>query len=152
MRFFETTYPIFLDDLDAIGVLHNSRYLLVFERALGAFWRHVGWKDILDYEANPDSLQVVRENRVEYLRPVMGEEEVRVRASLRKLGRTSLTFGFEMRSMDGDVLFARGTRVMVKIDAGTRRPSPITGAAKEMLRPWLDSDADSPGSLGSLRG
>ncbi len=145
MRFHETTYSIFLDDLDAIGVLHNSRYLLVFERALGAFWRHLGWTNLLDYEANPDGLQVVRENRVEYLRPVRGVEEVRVRTFVERLGQTSITFGFLMLPTDDETPFARGTRVMVKIDPEARTPSPFSNDFRGMIEKWLGSRADDAG-------
>ncbi|MEQ4720536.1 hypothetical protein [Nonomuraea sp. B19D2] len=31
------------DDLDAMGLLHNSRYSLLVERAIGAYWQRLGW-------------------------------------------------------------------------------------------------------------
>ncbi len=145
MRFFETVHGVFLDDLDAIGVLHNSRYLSFFERALGAFWHHLGWRRTTDYWNRPDALQVVRENQVEYLRPVEDVDEVKVRTSIEKLGRTSIVFGFQMLPMDDGLPFARGRRVMVKVDPKARIPSPWTKAFRDLMDPWVHSSA-GPGS------
>lgn len=140
MRCLETVHGIFLDDLDAIGVLHNARYLLMFERALGAFWRHLGWRRMLDYESNPDRLQVVRENRVEYLRPVKAVDEVRIHTWIGKLGRTSMSFRFRMLPTDGDAPFAEGTRVVVKVDLGSRRPAPWSNGLRDLVSPWVIGD------------
>jgi len=37
------TVMIYFDDLDAMGVVHNGRYVILFERALGAYWTRAGW-------------------------------------------------------------------------------------------------------------
>src|SRR5687768_15399103 len=34
---------VYFDDLDAMGLLHNSRYALLVERAIGAYWGRLGW-------------------------------------------------------------------------------------------------------------
>ena len=38
MRFYEAIHGVYFDDLDALQILHNSRYLLLFERTIGSFW------------------------------------------------------------------------------------------------------------------
>ena len=73
----------------------------------------MGWGGELDEEKNPDRYHLVRTNELEYLRPVTGIGEVRVRIWVEKLGRTSLTFGMRVLPMDQDVDHARGTRVLV---------------------------------------
>ena len=94
MRFHEAVHGVYFDDLDAFQILHNARYVLLFERTIGSFWRHLGWGGPLDVQSNPDQFHLVRTNHVEYLRPVDGVGQVRVRVWVEKLGRTSLTFGF----------------------------------------------------------
>ena len=37
------TAMIYFDDLDAMGVVRNGRYVILFERALGAYWTRAGW-------------------------------------------------------------------------------------------------------------
>ena len=84
MRFHEVVHDIYFDDLDAFQVLHNARYLLLFERAIGAFWRHLGFGTLLDAQRDPDQFHLVRSNHVEYKRPVFGAGTVRVRVCTRQ--------------------------------------------------------------------
>ena len=41
MRFYETIHGVYFDDLDGFQILHNARYLLLFERTIGAFWQRL---------------------------------------------------------------------------------------------------------------
>ena len=34
---------VHFEDLDAMGVVHNGRYVLLLERALAAYWTRAGW-------------------------------------------------------------------------------------------------------------
>ena len=124
VRFHETIHGVYFDDLDAFQILHNARYVLLFERTIGSFWRQIGWEGPLDFIQNPDQCHLVRANNVEYLRPVTGVGQVRVRVWVEKLGRTSLVFGLRCMPMDEDVDHARGTRVIVRVDPTTRKPVP----------------------------
>ena len=138
MRFFETIHGVYFDDLDAYQILHNSRYVLMIERTIGEFWERLGFLRHLGPSASPDQWHVVRENHVEYLRPVEGVGRVRVRIWIEKLGRTSLVFGFNVLPLDEDVPFARGTRVLVRVDRESRKPVPWTDDFRERLRAYVD--------------
>ena len=37
------TVMVYFDDLDAMGVVHNGKYVTLFERALAAYWTRAGW-------------------------------------------------------------------------------------------------------------
>jgi acyl-CoA thioester hydrolase len=137
VRFHEQVHGVYFDDLDAFQILHNARYLLLFERTIGSFWGHLGWGGTLDVQKNPDQFHLVRANTVEYLKPVVGVSEVRVRVWVEKLGRTSLTFGFSVLPMDQDTDFATGTRVVVRVDEKTRQPVPWTDSFRKQLEPWV---------------
>ncbi|MDP2312353.1 MAG: thioesterase family protein [Pseudomonadota bacterium] len=136
MRFHENVMGVYFDDLDAFQILHNARYLLLFERTIGSFWRHMGWGAVIDPVNNPDQYHMVRANTVEYLRPVRGVNDVRVRIWVEKLGRTSLTFGMRVLAMDHDDDHARGTRTIVRVDPVTFAPLPWTPAFREKLAPY----------------
>ncbi len=137
MRHFEQVHAVYFDDLDAFQILHNARYLLMFERTIGAFWQRLGWGGTLDAQRNPDQFHVVRANVVEYLRAFHGTGEVRVRVWVEKLGRTSLTFGVNILPMHEDVPHASGTRTIVRVDPTTFAPLPWTDSFREQLAPWL---------------
>jgi acyl-CoA thioester hydrolase len=136
MRFHEMVHSVYFDDLDAFQILHNARYVLFFERTVGSFWRQLGWSGSLDVQSNPDQFHLVRANAVEYLRPVVGGGEVRVRVWVEKLGITSLTFGFSMFPMDEDRECARGTRTIVRVDPTSRKPTPWTADFRAKLIPY----------------
>jgi acyl-CoA thioester hydrolase len=141
MRFYETIHGVYFDDLDAFQILHNARYVVLMERTIGSFWKHLGSAGILDFEQFPDMSHLVRANHIEYDRPVTGISDVRVRIWVEKLGTTSLTFGFRVLPVDEDVDYAHGTRVLVRVDHETRKPVPWTDALRAKLAPYrLDVD------------
>ncbi len=139
-RFHEQIMGVYFDDLDPYHILHNARYLLLFERTLGSFWMELGMGSFQD-SSHPDRFHFVRTNDMEYLSPVRGVGKVRVRVWIERLGRTSLTFGFQMMPLDEDRLHARGTRTVVRIDPDTFRPVPWTDAFRAHIAPWLDTPA-----------
>ena len=126
-RFHENVHGVYFDDLDALNILHNSRYLLLVERTIGAFWQRVGAQET----------HLVRTNAIEYERPVTGQGEVRVRVWVEKLGTTSLVFGFCLLPMDEDVDYAGGSRAVVCVDPDKRTPTPWTEATRKALEPFV---------------
>ncbi len=136
MRFHEAVHGVYFDDLDAFRILHNARYVLLFERTVGSFWRHLGWGGPLDVQSNPDQFHLVRSNQVEYLRPVVGVGQVRVRVWVERLGTTSLVFGLRCLAMDEDTDHARGTRAIVRVNPDSWRPEPWSDSFRETLRPY----------------
>jgi acyl-CoA thioester hydrolase len=119
---------IFFDDLDPMGMLHNSRYLVLIERAESSFHSSQGRQWQLDVSLNPDQHYAIREQMIRYLQPVRGNVPVAVHMWLDAIGRTSATFGFEIRSMDG--LHAIANRMIVKLDPHSFRPVPWTDAIR----------------------
>ena len=54
---FVSVQRVYFDDLDALNILHNVRFLLFIERARGELWNAMGfhWQD--DLERNPSELK-----------------------------------------------------------------------------------------------
>ena len=137
MRFYETVHGVYFDDLDAFQILHNARYVVLIERTIGSFWKHLGWQGaLMDFDANPDQSHLVRANHINYERPVTGVGEVRVRIWVEKLGTTSLTFGFRVLPLDEDVDYATGSRVLVRVDPVNRKPVPWTDGLRAKLEAY----------------
>lgn len=135
MRFHEAVHGVYFDDLDALQILHNARYLLLFERTIGSLWQRL---------ALSEGHHLVRTNHIEYLRPVTQLGEVRVRVWVEKIGRSSLTFGFRLLPMDEDVDYALGSRVIVSIDPKTRRPTPWSDELRQKIVPYMRQAGDAP--------
>ncbi|TNE85818.1 MAG: acyl-CoA thioesterase [Deltaproteobacteria bacterium] len=134
-RFHEEVMGVYFDDLDSFHILHNARYLLLFERTLGAFWMEVFGGSFNDTE---DRFHFVRTNNIEYIRPVAGVGRVRVRVWVERLGRSSLTFGFRILPMHEDSDHAVGSRTVVRVDAETQRPVPWSDAFRTQMAPWIE--------------
>ncbi|NCG19859.1 MAG: acyl-CoA thioesterase [Rhodobacterales bacterium] len=135
-RFYEKVQGVYFDDLDPFRILHNARFLLLFERTLGSFWLEVGLGGI-ESHLEGGHTHLVRANTIEYLSPVRGTGNVRVRVRVHKLGRTSLTFAFRMMPMDMDDDYATGTRTVVSVDSNTQKPTPWHDDFRAMMAPWI---------------
>jgi acyl-CoA thioester hydrolase len=134
-RFHEQSMGVYFDDLDPWRILHNARYILLFERTLGSFWRSLGYRGLQSDE--PEQTHLVRANHIEYHSPVVGACEVRVRVWVEKIGRTSMTFGFRVMPMDEDRDHATGSRTIVCVDPATRLPTPWAENFRERIAPWM---------------
>jgi acyl-CoA thioester hydrolase len=115
--------PVFFDELDLNGALHNSRFAVHVERAQSALFERLGkgWTRLADRD--PDLRYVVRELHLEFLTSLESPGVIRVELAAGELGRTSATYRFRCAEPDGDRTLARGHRVIVKIDE-TGRPAP----------------------------
>ncbi|WP_340383239.1 thioesterase family protein [Streptomyces sp. SS7] len=129
---------VHFDDLDALGMLHNARYPLLVERAWTAFWEANGVRFEGDWAAAGDACNVVKELLIAYDAPVTRSGPYAVHLWLERLGTTGLTYGFRLCSADGVTTYARGTRVLVRLDAATLRPTPwsegFRAAGRALLR------------------
>jgi len=135
-RFHEEVMGVYFDDLDPFQILHNARYVLLFERTLGSFWERIGFGGLQE-TSSPDRYHFVRANQVEYLSPVRGTGRVRVRVWIEHLGKTSLTFGFRLMPMDEDRDHARGSRTVVRVSPDTWTPVPWTQPFRDTLQAWV---------------
>ncbi|WKE72759.1 thioesterase family protein [Streptomyces sp. WP-1] len=130
---------VHFDDLDALGLLHNARYPLLVERAWTELWHEHGIRFDGDWVAAGDACNAVRELRIGYEAPVTSPGRYAVHLWLERLGNTGLTYGFRFCSADGAATYARGERVLVRLDATTLRPAPwsdgFRAVARELLRP-----------------
>lgn len=127
--------PVYFDELDALGVMHNSRFPVHVERAQSALFEHLGygWTDLA--ERHEDIGYVVRGMALEFTAPVACPGVMRVEVVAVRLGRTSATWGYRCAvpvAGGGDVPVAHGTRVLVKADR-TGRPTPWTDAFRVLF-------------------
>ena len=138
------TVMVYFDDLDAMGVVHNGRYAILFERALAAWWARAGWPYDPGHPRFAEVLFVVREFTITYHVPITRAGTVQVQLWLEHLGTTSAVYGFRVLSDDGAVVHTEGRRVQVRLDPATLRPAPIGAELREACRPLLaEAEADA---------
>jgi acyl-CoA thioester hydrolase len=96
-------------DTDASGIHHNTAVARFVEAAEAELMRGLG----IDFA--PTAPRVRYE--VEFTTPLRFGDEAVVTVQVGDLGRTSLTFDFEVRRGADDVLAARGRYVVVHVDS-----------------------------------
>ena len=121
---FRSVQRVYFDDLDALNILHNVRYLLFIERARGELFNALGlhWDD--DLSVNPDKWHVVAEHGIRYLAPYRGEGEVGVELTPTHLGSSSLIIAARVHSVHGNLVYAEGSTRIVRLDPETNTPGP----------------------------
>ncbi|NUP06571.1 MAG: acyl-CoA thioesterase [Polyangiaceae bacterium] len=138
---FRSVQRVYFDDLDALNILHNVRYLLFIERARGELFNALGfhWDDGL--EKNPDKWHVVAEHRIQYRAPFRGEGEVGVELMPTHLGNSSLSIDAKVHSVHGNVVYAEGATRLVRLDHTTNRPTPWSDAFRAAFTPLVRAPA-----------
>jgi acyl-CoA thioester hydrolase len=135
------TVDVHFEDLDAQGVVHNARYVLLLERAMSAYWTRNG------YPWDPSSPQfmsvffVVKEFTITYHAPITRPGPVSVQFWIDRLGKTSAVYDFRVVSQDETVTYAEGRRVQVRLDPTTLRPAVIGEELRAACAPLLGRNA-----------
>ena len=119
------------DDLDSMGMLHNSRYLLLVERAAAKFWHAQGLGGGHG-RLEGDSFGVVKTFTITYDTPVRAFGTYAVNLWSERLGTTSITSGYRVCSSDGATTYAHGTRTVIRLDPATLQPTPWSDRAREV--------------------
>jgi len=138
-RPFRSIQHVYFDDLDALNILHNVRFLLFMERARGELFNSLGfrWED--DLATNPDKFHVIAEHDIRYLTAVRGEGELAVELAPVHLGKTSCVVRAHVKSVDDRVLHAEGKTRLVRLDPHTFRPCPWSERFRTAFAPLVES-------------
>ncbi len=134
---FRSIQRVYFDDLDALNILHNVRYLIFFERARSELFVSLGfnWHD--DTAKNPDKWHVVAAHEIEYRVPISELGEKLIEVTPKKLGSSSLLIHVTMKSPDEKIEYAHGTSRLVRLDPTTNKPCPWSPRLREAMKPWL---------------
>jgi acyl-CoA thioester hydrolase len=130
---YRSVQHVYFDDLDALNILHNVRFLLFMERARGELFNALGfrWQD--DLADNPDKWHVVAHHDIRYLAPVRGEGDVCVTVVPTHLGSSSCTLYATVESPDGSVRYAEGSTRIVRLDPTTNHPCPWSQRFRDLV-------------------
>jgi acyl-CoA thioester hydrolase len=134
---YRSVQRVYFDDLDALNILHNVRYVLFMERARGELFQALGfrWED--DLAHNPDKFHVVAAHEVEYLAPVRGEGELVVELTPSHVGRSSFVIDAKVKGRHGDLVHAVGKTRLVRLDPATFAPCPWSERFRSAVTPLL---------------
>jgi acyl-CoA thioester hydrolase len=113
-------------EVDAQAVVFNSRYLEYFDIGIVEYWRAAGIYGGVGLAGGPE-MHVVSANVV-YRAPILLDEIVAICIRCSRIGRTSITFAFELHCGDGEDLRATGEEVHVHVAEVRGRPTPLPDA------------------------
>lgn len=120
---FSAATRVAFSDTDAQGIVYYGRYAPYFDLARVEYWRS------LRFEAHEDPAVgefVMRAFHIEYHAPATFDDVLEVFCRVSRIGRTSMTFEFDVVLADGsDRHLASATQTMVNVDLAERRPVPI---------------------------
>jgi len=117
-------------EVDSMGIVYHGNYLIYFDVGRTEYLRAAG-SDYAALERRGFRLAVVQAD-VQYLRPAHFDEELRLAVRIERLGRATVTFCYELRSLAGAVL-ARGRTRLGCLDEA-QRPTPLPADTLACLR------------------
>ena len=134
-------------DLDAFNHVNNTSMLKLLEEArVRAFWKAEAGETapptaVLNSGVEAGTLTLIARQEIEYLAPVPYQRRpLEVQMWFGKLGGFSLEVCYEVFNdpeSETRVLYARSTAVIVLVDAGTGRPTRITGEMRDAWAPYI---------------
>ena len=124
---------VYFDELDALGVLHHTRYLLHLERAQQAFFQELLGVPDFNADRDEDIYVVVHSLDAKFKQPLRNPGQIWVKYTVDRVRSGGVTMGFEILDSSKKTLYCSGTRTVCKLSGQTHRPSPWTDAFRGAL-------------------
>ncbi len=114
---FRTKRIVEFGDTDMAGIVHFAKFFTYMESAEHAFLRSLGFSVSMDWEGVRIGVPRVAAS-CDYLQPVRFEDEIDVVVSVKKLGRSSVTYRFDFFKDDAEVAHGEITAVFCRMQPG----------------------------------
>ena len=127
---------VYFDELDALGVLHHTRYMLHLERAQQKFFEHLLGVDDFDADRDEDIYVVVHGFESRFREPFRTLGPMVVEYTIDRIRTAGVTMSYVIRDPSGEHIYCDGTRTVCKLSAETHQPTPWTPAFKEAMEAY----------------
>ena len=127
---------VYFDELDALGLLHHTRYLLHLERAQQKFFEHLLGVDDFDADRDEDIYVVVHSLESRFREPFCKPGPIVVEYTIDRIRSGGVTMGFVIRDPEGTKVYCEGTRTVCKLSAETHRPAPWTNEFRTAMEAY----------------
>ena len=120
-------------------VVFNGHYLTYIDTALADYWRAIGLAYPEGYVDKYANDMFLRKASVEYHGSARYEDELRVRCRAAKLGRSSMTFVFEIcreRPQPSAEPLITAELVYVNADVKTMKAAPLSEDVRALVRAY----------------
>jgi acyl-CoA thioester hydrolase len=129
---FSQTKRVRYAEIDAQAVVFNSRYLEYFDIGITEYWRAVG---MYDGEAKHAEFHVARAE-VDYKSPILLDELIDICVRCSRIGRSSMTFLFEIHGDGADDLRASGMEISVHVSEARGPSTPVPDAVVALFETY----------------
>ena len=131
---------VHFDELDALGVLHHTRYLIHLERAQQAFFQDLLGVDDFGADRDEDIYVVVRGLTSRFREPVRNPGEILVKYEISKVRAAGVSMDFSITDPEGKALYCTGERIVCKLSGVTHQPTPWTEPFEAAMKNRLVKD------------
>ena len=125
---FRTEVKVRFRDLDAMGHVNNAAYFTFMEQARTEYYMRYAKARRLD-----EIEFILASAKCDFKAPIPWGETVVVSAWPTRLGNTSFSLAYELRSKENGTLFATGESVQVAYDYQAKRPKPLPADLRKAL-------------------
>ena len=133
MSEFRTTRLVEFGDTDMAGIVHFANFFRYMEAAEHAYLRACGLSVVTEWEGQPVSFPRVSAS-CDFLRPVRFQDVLDITVRVERLGRSSVTFAFEMLKAGEVAARGRITAVFCRVLPGHGiEPLEIPGPIRERM-------------------
>ena len=124
---------VYFDELDGLGLLHHTRYLLHLERAQQKFFEHLLGVNGFDADRDEDIYVVVHSLESQFRKPVRNPGLIAVDYTLQRIRSSGVTMAFAIRHPESKTVYCDGTRTVCKLSSKTHQPAPWTEAFRTAM-------------------
>ncbi len=124
---------VFFDELDGLGVLHHTRYLLHLERAQQKFFEQLLGVPDFNVERDEDIYVVVHGLEVRFRAAFTKPGPIVVDYRITRVRSGGVTMAFAVRDPDTETIYCDGYRTVCKLSAASRQPTAWTPAFRAAM-------------------
>jgi YbgC/YbaW family acyl-CoA thioester hydrolase len=121
-------------EVDMQKIVFNGHYLTYIDTAIAEYWRAIGLPYPEGYVERYANDVYLRKATVEYLGSARYDDLLTVYCRVAKLGRSSMSFAFEIYREGADGPLATAELVYVNADPATKKAAPLPDELRERVR------------------
>lgn len=125
-------------ECDPQSVVFNSRYLEYLDIGITEYWRAVGM--YVETMVGAGAEFHVAKTTIEYRRPILLDEMVEICLRCRGIGRSSMTFDFEIHGAGTDDLRASGETISVHVAEVRGASTPVPESIVQLFERYEGRD------------
>ena len=126
-------------EVDMQKIVFNGHYLTYIDTAIAEYWREIGLAYPHGYVDRYGNDVYLRKATVEYLGSARYDDQLAVLARVSRLGRSSMTFVFEIHREDPDPAaspLVTAELVYVNADPSAMKAAPLPGDLRERVQKY----------------